>query len=193
MSSLSNSTKRFGQQLARASVARAAVLAASQLRAAFGPQMAYMWDITFTDLFAGNSSEDLRFFAKESAIPATTMESITSRYLGIEYSHSGYETSPNTFRVTFFDNQGLPVYRYMQKWMQLSHFTRSGLKALPKTYQREIKLELKDSTDTLVTDSFLMIDAFPIEISETVLSFNNSDVVQFDVIFKFSQKIIGGK
>lgn len=188
-----SSLKRFGGQLLSSSITRAAVLAASQLRAAYGPQMGYMWDIHFRDVFGTDTTNEVSFFAKESAIPATTLEAVSGKFLGIEYSHSGYDSSPNTFRVTFFDNQGLPIYRYIQKWLQLSHQSKSGFKALPKTYKREIILKLKDNTDTLISDSFLMKGAYPIEISETSLSFNSSEVIQFDVIFKFNQKIIGGR
>lgn len=186
------SIKQFAKGLAKQSAIRAALIALSQARAGYDPQLAYMWDIKFRDLFGGDSTEEISFYARDSAIPAAMTESITKRYLGIEYNFSGQQTSPNTFRVTFYDQQGLTVMRYIEAWRRLSGQTISGLKASPMVYKRDIVLSLKDNTDTLVTDSFLFKGAYPIEISEAVLSYSNSDLIQFDVIFKFQHRIFGG-
>lgn len=187
------SVKNFAKGLAKQSAIRAALVALSQARAGFDPQLAYMWDIKFRDLFGGDSSEEISFYARDTTIPAATTEAITRRYLGNEYSFSGQQTSPNTYRVTFYDQQGLTVMRYFEAWRRLSNQSISGIKASPMVYKRDIVLSLKDNTDTIVTDSLLFKGAFPIEISDATLSYSNSDLIQFDVVFKFQHRIFGGK
>ena len=152
------------------------------------PQRSYMWEVEFSDP-NGSTGSLVKYYAKATGIPSTMNETVKRRYAGVEYAYPGRDTSPRIFRVTFWDNQELTVYKFFEQWINL---TQSGLertKANPINYTRNIKLTLKDQSDLLPNQVFQMNGAFPTEISEASLTYTESGELTFDVMFYFDRKI----
>lgn len=157
------------------------------------PQLDYMWQIQVIDPHnAGdNNNRNFNAWARSTAIPASMREVVSRNYAGVEYSYSGKDTSPRIFRMTFFDNQALDTYRYVHNWYKMSSMGDEHIATTPELSRRHIQLWLKDTTDFLVNESFTMTYCFPMEISEAQLTYEGSEVMTFDVMFKFREKVVG--
>lgn len=150
------------------------------------PQRAYMWEVRFRD--SSGRGEYITYYAKNTAIPASMSENLKRWYAGVEYSYSGRDTSPRVFRVTFWDNQNLETYRYFQYWFDIMNQGRENLKANPINYTRNIELVLKDSSDAQELFVFDILEAYPTEIGEVMLSYAENGELTFDVMFSFRRK-----
>lgn len=156
------------------------------------PQLSYMWEVSFRGIFA-SSAKNLTFYAKTTGVPLITNEPIKRYYAGVEYGLSGRDNSPRVFRVTFWDNQDLEVYNYFLQWTNSLNDSFARRKVNPLNYKRDISLRLKDTSDLLINGEFIFKDAFPTEISEVSLTYDESNVMTFDVMFHFDGRETTGE
>lgn len=164
---------------------------AGQLNGQRQAQQSYMWEVEFIDPLDPDAASTITFYARNTGIPMSSREQITRYVAGVEYSYSGRDVSPKIMRVTFWDNQSHEIYRYFMKWFELSSLGATHMAASPRLYRKEIRLRLKDTSDFITTDTTLMTSAYPIEVSEPTLTYDNSEVFTFDVAFKFQDKVVG--
>ena len=153
------------------------------------PQRSYLWEVSVLDSTSDNF-ENLKFYAKATGVPSHINDVIKRTYCGVEYAYPGRDNSPRIFRVTFWDNQSLEVYRYMNHWATLCNGGPTRIKADPVNYKRDIQLDLLDTTNKFQTGIFLMKGCFPMEISEASLTYVDSTEITFDVMFHFTDKKI---
>jgi hypothetical protein len=153
------------------------------------PQRSYQWEVSFTDPF-GNTGNNVKFYAKATGIPSSVNETIKRFHGGVEYAYPSRDTSPKIFRITVWDNQSLEMYRFFDRWMSLMQYGGGNTKVNPNNYSRDIRLKLFDTTGNFVTQEFIMRGCFPTEISESSLTYIESDAVTFDVMFHFYKKVV---
>jgi len=171
------------------------------------PQRAYMWEISIKSP-SGGSPKSVSFYAKQTAIPPLIVENIKRWYQGVEYHYSGRDTSPRIFRVTFWDNEAFEVYRFFNKWYQLSNAGDDKKKLPPKSYMGSVSVRMlprsgmsaEDYNFPWIFDAikdykqdeyvFTMHDVYPTEISEVALSYSDSSEITFDVMFAFGRREI---
>lgn len=153
------------------------------------PQRSYLWEVSFTDPF-GSTGDKVKFYTKATGIPSSINETIKRYHAGVEYAYPSRDTSPKIFRVTVWDNQNLEMYRYFDRWLTLMQFGSGSTKVNPQNYSRDIRLKLFDTTTNFVTQEFIMRASFPTEISETSLTYVESDAITFDVMFRYHQKVV---
>lgn len=153
------------------------------------PQRNYMWEVQFPSPFDSQGFY-AKFYAQQTAVPAAIVEAVKRYYNGVEYSYPSRDTSPRIFRVTFWDNDSLSIYRYFEAWRQLTSYGEHQLKAYPMTYTRDIELRLKDITNLMTRSKFVMKNCRPMEIGEVSLSYTESGLFLFDVLFTFTHKEI---
>lgn len=191
--SLINSGRRLVNRINTSNVVNTAVGAASgYVDPVNQPQLSYMWEVSFRGMFASNA-KNLTFYARNTGIPSVTVEPIKRHYAGVEYGYSGKDNSPRTFRITFWDNQDLEVYTYFLQWMNTMNDGYLKRKVRPLNYKRDISLKLKDTSDLLINGEFIIKDAFPTEVSEVSLVYDESNVMTFDVIFHFDSREMTGE
>lgn len=154
------------------------------------PQLAYMWEVSFEGLFSGDA-KNLTFYAKTVAIPTMSTDVIKRFYAGQEYAYSSKDNSPRILRLTFWDNQRLDAYHYFQKWMFTMNDPQARRKVSPVNYQRRVNLDMKDTTDAFINERFVFDGVFPTEISEAVLTYDNSAEFTFDVMMHFHRRTSG--
>ena len=133
----------------------------------------------------GGVAKNIRYQVKAVTIPMKSQEVIKKKYMGASYTYVGRSSAPNTIRASFWDNQSLDAYRYLTKWIEMMNFGDDKKKAHPMTYQRPITLRLLDVTNLFPTYTINFYDAFPVEITDAQLNYNESSEVMFDVIFQF--------
>ncbi|WGH49701.1 hypothetical protein [Alishewanella phage vB_AspM_Slicko01] len=151
------------------------------------PQMAFMWEVSFLDPVTKSNNDVLRYYAKTTAIPTIMHEVIKRHYMGVEYAYASKDISPRTFRCTFYDNQSLEAYRFFYRWKELCNSGEDARMGNPDLYKSIATVNLKDTSDAIVTDQFTMLDCFPTEISEMALTYSSSEEITFDVMFSFSR------
>lgn len=154
------------------------------------PQRAY----NFEFIVAGqDGNRDILFFAKGLTVPTISRDPIVIDYLDTRIMYSGRVSSSQTFTVTFWDDQTGHVLSYMHDWMDLTgnddiQEAISKKKNLQMSYTRTIYVDLKDTTDLLRTGRFEFTNAFPTEIGEINLSYDDSAVVEIPVTFAYDQR-----
>lgn len=155
------------------------------------PQLGYMWEVEFNGIFS-TDAKNMKFYALSTAIPTRQIEVHNRWYNGVGYSYSGKESSPETIRITFWDNQDLEVYRYFHRWMNTMGDTVAHRKVNPRNYRRAIKLNLKDTSDLLINEFFVFEGVFPVEIGEVSLSYEESNLMTFDVTLNYEDMLMNG-
>jgi len=151
------------------------------------PQRNYLWEVQFVHPFDMQGSY-ATFYAQQTAVPAGLVEALKRYYAGVEYSYPSRDSSPRIFRVTFWDNDSLSIYRYFEAWRQLTSYGMEQAKVNPQLYNRDIELRLKDITNLMTRSKFIMKTCRPIEIGEVSLSYTESELFLFDVLFTFTHK-----
>jgi hypothetical protein len=158
------------------------------------PQMAYLWNVSILGVPSGDSSGDdgkrINFHARNTIIPSMSQEAIKRKVAGVEYAWAGRDTSPKIFRVTFWDNESLDAYHYFQRWYFMMNDPVEKRSVRPALYKRRIDLKLESAKNT-TNETFSFDGAFPTEISEVELTYENSQAFTFDVMFHFNKRLSG--
>lgn len=150
------------------------------------PQLAYMWEVEFIDPTTGDNNSTLKYYAKATAVPAIIHETIKRFYMGVEYSYAGKDISPRTFRCTFYDNQSFEAYRFFYRWKELCNAGEDAQMSNPDRYKTLGTLIMKDTSDSMISERFYMLDCYPTEISEIAMTYSTSEEITFDVMLTFS-------
>jgi hypothetical protein len=141
------------------------------------------------DLLSGGPT-NLRYHVKATAIPPIQHENISRHVGAVGYSYVGRDQSPKILRCTLWDNQALEAYRFFTKWIQYGQYGDEKIKAHPVTYWRDIRIQLKDTSNLFTTQEFMFKGCFPTEITEAQLSYDQSDAFTFDVMFHFEKRVV---
>lgn len=153
------------------------------------PQKAYNWKVEFH----GGEGTVAAFYAKSTMIPMKTVDVVKKYYAGSRYGYAGPDTTPSILSVTFWDEQGLPCYRFFQQWY--SHVCgRNGTREAPDTYMRSAKIHLINQDGIQTNTAFEYKNLYPIELGEAPLVYADSAEFTFDVRFFFwEDKLIRGE
>lgn len=142
------------------------------------------------DFLGGGTGRNLRYYAKNTALPTRTHQVIPRHYTRAGYSYMGRDTTPKIFRATFWDSQALNAYRFFNAWMDYAQYGDDKLKAHPTAFHRDITLKLKDTSNLFTTQQFKFKEAFPIEITESALNYSDTSEFTFDVMFRFEKRVM---
>lgn len=149
------------------------------------PQKAYMWQVKFYG--SGVDGGVSAFNAKSVSTPSQVVDVAKRYYCGAAYLVPGKDTSPKELNVTFWDNEGLPIYDYFHKWRELLTKGTDAKRVSPMQYFREVDIDLLDASGESTVATFTLKSAFPSEIGEASLSYSESAEFQFDVKISFGE------
>lgn len=152
------------------------------------PQRAYLFEIKIQNPL--DPFEELNLYARDVSIPEENSEPIEKHFMGKKFQYAGKEQSTKQVTINFWDDENLAVYQYFQLWMQLLH-RRNGAQIYKEQYSHDFYIILKDTTDMFENAKFKLTNAFPTSIGEVSLSYENSEVMQFQVTLAFDDKIMG--
>lgn len=154
------------------------------------PQLAYMWELTFKDPFGTSDGDKVSYYAKATAFPPVQTELVKRRIAGVEVSYPTRDISPKIFRVTFYDNQNMDVYKFFRRWKEMTGYGQTNKVMMPNSsagsYKSDIKIKMKDTSDILSSGYLYVKKAYPIEVSELALSYSENGEISFDVMFHYS-------
>ena len=156
------------------------------------PQKTYMWDITVTNggivPVLGSLLDEIKVYGKSVTMPNSAIDPIQFTHMGERVFYAGKESSTHQCQITFWDDEKATIRRYMDDWYQTMHKNFSGNSVHKVNYERELKINLNDTTDSTVTSIMTLYGVFPIEISEIPLSYDNSEVLEVSVTFQYDSK-----
>jgi len=153
------------------------------------PQKSYMWEVGFVgdaDVF-----KNARLYAKSATIPPSSVEIIEEQFLGRKMYFAGKDNSTHSATITFWDNEDMEVYRFLQEWINVIVEPQFGLGVSKQRFTRTMKLLLKDTSDLFTTADFYLKDCFPSEINEVSLSYDVSNAIEITATFYYDTKYAG--
>jgi len=138
-------------------------------------------------------SQDLRFFVKSAALPASTISSIPVPFRGRTLQIAGDRTF-DPWTITVINDTNFRIRNQFEKWMNLinRHDDNAGV-ITPASYQQEMIVHqlsrgtantgttgtLPGSASTLNRlKSYVFYGTFPTSISEIGLSYDSSDTIE---------------
>jgi len=150
------------------------------------PQKAYMFEVDFLDHNSHVPSfGEIKYNVKTVNVPPRTKDVAPHNFMNSKINYAGKESSEKTVSITFWDNEGLTVLDFMTRWFGLSAEEHTH-DAMPKReYIKDIRISLKDTNDLLTTSSFVLRNAFPSEIGEIPLSYDDSSVIEIPMTFAY--------
>ena len=150
------------------------------------PQRAYLWELNILDS-EGGYDNNLSTYALSASIPARNHQPLRRSYMGQNYSITGKNTSPNSFRMTVYDDSTLAMYRYMSHWINICSDPEYNRSVGFGNASKDIELITKGVTNVLVSGRFRLEGAMPTEIGTIEMSYDNNDVMKFDITFSFTK------
>lgn len=127
----------------------------------------------------------IKFLAKSVAIPQQSVETITTHFMGKPIHYAGMDNSSHSVTMTFWDNEQLSVYKYLNEWMQTLNQNYTGYAVGKRNYGRTIKIALRDSSDLVDTYNLELKNAFIVDLGDVPLSYDTSDTVEITATFMF--------
>lgn len=170
------------------------------------PQRGYLWEIqilddsinkpnfiqqTINDLNPLRSAKNIQFYAQTVTIPNSSVDVITSSYLGKKKHYPGIDRSAKQVTIAFWDDQDFTVLKYFQQWHDYINTPIKGASAERDDIIRTAIIRLKDSTDLFTNLKVQLKKTFVSDISEISLSYSNTDAARYQVTLTFDTKIIG--
>lgn len=145
---------------------------------------------TFPSFVAGNSeaSRLITFMGKASALPASTVNSITVPYFGRELKFAGSRQF-QPFNVTVINDENFIVRNALERWLSglNSHVAnRRNPNALtPESYTATMSLK-QYAKDGTIAKSYNFVGAFPTQVGEIAVAWDDNDrFEEFDVTFDY--------
>ena len=150
------------------------------------PQKAYNWTMKIDGI---PDDHDIGIHIRNTSIPMKTIDHGKRFYCGAKYTIPTKDTSPNVHNVTFWDEESLPIYEFFYKWYEMVSAGREKYRTQMSKLFRDIVITLERSDGT-VSKKFTLHEAFPVEIGDAVLSYEQSEIFIFDVKFAFNEMTI---
>lgn len=157
------------------------------------PQRAYMYEVYFLsgqtefnrniiDFFTSNN---VKLYAKNIEIPATSNSTDVIHYLGKKFHYSGKDSTDHTLTLTFWDDEALTVYTFFKKWTEMCSMEYSGKGVSKTSYKNDMMIKLKDVSDTTITKAVKLTSVYPSELGRVNLSYDASEAIEISVILTY--------
>jgi len=140
--------------------------------------------LTFPSLVGANIGE-ASLLVTGAALPASNVNPTLLQYRGREVKLAG-ERVFDPWTITIVNDTEFKLRRPFERWMNLMNnlVTNRG-ETRPSSYQTEITVTHLDRNDVPL-QTYVLADAFPINMSEIALQYGQNDVVEeFTVTFQY--------
>jgi len=140
--------------------------------------------LTFPQLLGSNIGEK-SLLVTGASLPASNVNPTLLQYRGREIKLAG-ERIFDPFTITIVNDTEFSLRRPFEKWMNLMNnlVTNTGV-TQPEKYQCDVTVVHLDRNETPL-QTYLLADAFPINMSEIALQYGQNDVVEeFTVTFQY--------
>lgn len=148
------------------------------------PQKTYMWEVV---IYSDDNphGEKLGAYAKSTAIAPRVNDNIKKYVGGMEYSIIGRETSPKLVRVTFWDDVGMSVYKFIHTWYKRTQIDSDRKLDSLSNLRKNLDIKLLGNDGYTARNIFTYTDCIPFELGEIQLNYSESGEITFDAVFAY--------
>lgn len=144
----------------------------------------FQWEITIPNPPVPIDPNLIRILANTTSIPGKSIETIEVNRKGMKFHIGGRITFPDSIALGFKDTEDYKIHKFLKSWLDLVHSDQTGLQASPSTYKTRVYLNLLTENNTSGYRIYLD-GAFPKELSDISLSYDNSSLVELESTFSF--------
>jgi hypothetical protein len=130
---------------------------------------------------------DARLLVSGAAIPASTVNPVITQYRGREVKMAG-ERIFDPFTITIINDTKQSLRTAMEEWMEkINNKATNAGEVQPSEYYGEITVNHLDRNGSTITKgTYVLEDAFPINMSEVALQYAQNDIIEeFTVTFQY--------
>jgi len=140
--------------------------------------------LSFPQLVGANIGE-ASLLVTGAALPASNVNPTLLQYRGREVKLAG-ERIFDPFTITIVNDTEFSLRRPIERWMNLMNNLEFNTgNTTPRDYQAQITVAHLDRNDKTL-QTYILVDAFPINMSEIALQYGQNDVVEeFTVTFQY--------
>lgn len=123
-----------------------------------------------------------------AAVPASTVNPAIIQYRGREVKLAG-ERIFDPWTITIVNDSGQSLRRPFEQWMEGMNGTADNTGLIrPSDYQADITVQHLDRNDEVLRGgTYVLRDAFPIQMSEIALQYAQNDIIEeFTVTFQYA-------
>ena len=143
-------------------------------------------ELTFP-VFAGqgNASRAASFLCNATSLPAVSIENIQLQYRGRPVNFAG-ERSFQPWSITIINDGDFLIRNAFERWSNaIANFDATNGLVNPADYQVDMRvIQLDRNGSKLKTYKFF--DAYPTEVGQIGLSYDNPNIQTFDVTFMYN-------
>lgn len=146
-------------------------------------EIAFGWPSVVTSV----PTPDARLLVSGAAIPASTVNPVITQYRGREVKMAG-ERIFDPFTVTIINDTKQSLRTAMEEWMEkINNKATNAGEVQPSEYYGEITVKHLDRNGSTITKgTYVLEDAFPINMSEVALQYAQNDIIEeFTVTFQY--------
>ena len=140
-----------------------------------------------TAVGSSTPTPDARLLVSGAAIPASTVNPVITQYRGREVKMAG-ERIFDPFTITIINDSKQSLRQAFEAWMEgiNNKATNAGI-LNPSDYYGEITVNHLDRNGSTITKgTYVLEDAFPINMSEVALQYAQNDIIEeFTVTFQY--------
>ena len=148
-------------------------------------------ELTFP-VFAGqgNASRAASFLCNATSLPAVSIENIQLQYRGRPVNFAG-ERSFQPWSITIINDGDFLIRNAFERWSNaIANFNATNGLVNPADYQVDMRvIQLDRNGSRLKTYKFF--DAYPTEVGQIGLSYDNPNIQTFDVTFMYNYYLPG--
>ena len=137
------------------------------------------------DCITGDMNNDRAvYLVRSTATPTSSLEESILPWQGMDFPIAMKHTFQE-FTVTFNMDVNTRIRQNFEKWINKIHNPVTNRYAYINEYMLDQRLQLL-ANDGKVSLEFVLHDAWPREVAQASLSYDASDITQFDVSFRYS-------
>ena len=140
-----------------------------------------------TAVGSATPTPDARLLVSGAAIPASTVNPVITQYRGREVKMAG-ERIFDPFTITIINDSKQSLRQAFEAWMEGINNKQTNAGILnPSDYYGEITVNHLDRNGSTITKgTYVLEDAFPINMSEVALQYAQNDIIEeFTVTFQY--------
>ena len=132
-----------------------------------------------------------KFLVRSSTIPGKTVEKKEIGWQGYKFNFGG-TTTHEDWTVTFMVDTNADIYKSFVAWSNMVHNPRTNVHGNPSDYMRDQRVQLLSLDGTNSIMDINLIGAWPTQIANLDLNYDNTDIATFQVTFAYIRHEIEG-
>lgn len=136
----------------------------------------------------GSDANRAIYLVRSTSLPTTTLEEVVVPWQGYDYKLAGKYTFDD-WTIMFNCDADADIYTWYMDWMRKVHDPVSNKHGHPNEYMEDQLVQLLNRDGQPVLQ-YKIVNAWPGSIGAMELAYDNAEVAQFEVTFKYMYHVI---